>query len=112
MTTRVAMIQFDAVPEAVERNLEQMRDWVAKASETGARWIMFHEGTLCDYTPRLSELAEDARIEVRRRACAQVAPGVSARNDSSPKQPHVRGTVPKPDDMRRSRHAARDNSGR
>ena len=24
----------------------------------GARWVMFHEGTLCDYTPRLKELAQ------------------------------------------------------
>ena len=24
----------------------------------GARWIMFHEGTVCDYTPRLEQFAE------------------------------------------------------
>lgn len=56
--TRVALIQFDARPEAPRENLERMRDWVRAATEHGARWIMFHEGTLCDYTPRLGEFAE------------------------------------------------------
>ena len=55
---RVALVQFDARPEAVSENLEKMRGWVVQAKEAEARWIMFHEGTVCDYTPRVSELAE------------------------------------------------------
>ena len=54
----LALIQFDAVPEQAERNLGEMERLATEAAKSGARWIMFHEGTLCDYTPRLKELAE------------------------------------------------------
>jgi len=55
---RVALIQFDAVPEQVEHNLCRIERLARQAADGGARWIMFHEGTLCDYTPRLSQLAQ------------------------------------------------------
>ena len=55
---QIGLVQFDAVPEAVDANLEKMTDWVGKAVEGGAQWIMFHEGTVCDYTGRVSEFAE------------------------------------------------------
>jgi len=54
----VALIQFDAVPEQTERNLAQMEDLARRAKDLGAYWVMFHEGTLCDYTPRLAAFAE------------------------------------------------------
>jgi len=54
----VALVQFDAVPEQVDRNLGEMERLASEAAGRGARWIMFHEGTVCDYTPRLDELAE------------------------------------------------------
>lgn len=54
----VALIQFDARPEEVGDNLDRMRELTIQATELGARWMIFHEGTLCDYTPRLAELAE------------------------------------------------------
>ena len=54
----IALVQFDAVPEQVERNLEEMERLTTEAVKAGARWVMFHEGTVCDYTPRLHELAE------------------------------------------------------
>lgn len=57
-TIRIALIQFDAVPEQVDRNREQMDRLARDAAAQGARWIVFHEGTVCDYTDRLSELAE------------------------------------------------------
>ena len=57
-SVRVALVQFDAVPEQVERNLQQMARLTKQAAASGARWIVFHEGTVCDYTPRLDELAE------------------------------------------------------
>ncbi len=57
-TIRVALVQFDAIPEQVERNREQMIRLAKQASESGARWVLFHEGAVCDYTPRLDELAE------------------------------------------------------
>jgi predicted amidohydrolase len=58
-TIRVALIQFDAVPERVEFNLQQMSRLTKKAAADGAQWILFHEGTVCDYTARLGELAEE-----------------------------------------------------
>lgn len=57
-TVDVALVQFDAVPEEIDRNLARMEELVGNAVEQGARWVMFHEGTVCDYTPRLNELAE------------------------------------------------------
>ena len=57
-TVRVALIQFDARPEDIAGNLERMHQCVRQAREKGARWILFHEGTVCDYTDRLDELAE------------------------------------------------------
>lgn len=57
-TWRVALVQFDAVPEQPERNLREMERLARQAVSQGARLVMFHEGTLTDYTPRLNELAE------------------------------------------------------
>ena len=57
-TIPVALVQFDAVPEQVDRNLQEVERLTERAVGAGARWVMFHEGTLCDYTPRLKELAE------------------------------------------------------
>jgi predicted amidohydrolase len=54
----IALVQFDAVPEQIEKNLDKMETLVQEAHRGGARWIMFHEGTVCDYTPRVAELAE------------------------------------------------------
>ena len=57
-TWRVALVQFDAVPEQPERNLKEMERLARQAVSQGARLVMFHEGTLTDYTPRLNEVAE------------------------------------------------------
>lgn len=57
-TWRVALVQFDAVPEQPERNLTEMDRLARLAVNQGARLVMFHEGTLTDYTPRLDELGE------------------------------------------------------
>jgi predicted amidohydrolase len=51
-------VQFDAVPEQPKRNLQEMERLTRQAASQGARLVMFHEGTLTDYTPRLNELAE------------------------------------------------------
>jgi len=58
VTIPIALIQFDAVPEKVERNLERMELLAERTASLGARWIMFHEGTICDYTPRVTDFAE------------------------------------------------------
>jgi len=55
---RVALVQFDSVPEQTEHNLDEMERLTRTAVEAGARWVMFHEGCLTDYTPRLDALAE------------------------------------------------------
>ncbi|MHB0960055.1 MAG: carbon-nitrogen hydrolase family protein [Pirellulaceae bacterium] len=57
-TWRVALVQFDAVPDQPERNLTEMERLARSAVSQGARLVMFHEGTLTDYTPRLNELGE------------------------------------------------------
>jgi len=57
-TVRVALIQFDAVPEQVEQNRARMDRLARQAAAQGARWIMFHEGTVCDYTDKLDQFAE------------------------------------------------------
>ena len=57
-TIPVALVQFDAVPEQVDLNLREIGRLTEQAVKSGARWVMFHEGTACDYTPRLRELAE------------------------------------------------------
>ena len=72
-TVRVALVQFDAVPEAVPENLDKMRQWVLEARKAGARWIMFHEGTVCDYTPSLATFAEAVPDGRSTRAMATLA---------------------------------------
>ena len=57
-TIRVALVQFDAKPEAVEEDLHRMASLARQAVQERTRWIVFHEGTVCDYTPRLADLAE------------------------------------------------------
>lgn len=54
----IALIQFDAVPERVDENLAAMERLLERAVESGARWVMFHEATVVDYTPKLSTYAE------------------------------------------------------
>jgi predicted amidohydrolase len=54
----IALVQFDALPEASAHNLACMERLTMQAVQAGARLVMFHEGTLCDYTPRVAELAE------------------------------------------------------
>ncbi len=55
---RVAIVQFDAIPEKVDRNLNEMERLARQAVAGRARWIVFHEGTVCDYTDNLDQLAE------------------------------------------------------
>jgi predicted amidohydrolase len=57
-TIPIALVQFDAVPEKIERNLHEVERLTREAVAKGARWVMFHEGTVCDYTPRVKHLAE------------------------------------------------------
>jgi predicted amidohydrolase len=56
----VALVQFDALPEQAEHNLEQMERLARQAVGAGARWVMFHESALTDYSPRVQELAQKA----------------------------------------------------
>jgi len=56
---KIALIQFDAQPGQVDNNLEKMGSLVKNAAASGARWIMFHEGTVSDYTPTLDQYAEN-----------------------------------------------------
>jgi predicted amidohydrolase len=72
-TIRVALVQFDAVPEQIERNVGQVELLSQKAVASGARWVCFHESSLSDYTPRLKELAEEIPEGPSTRRLAELA---------------------------------------
>ena len=57
-TVRVAVVQFDAKPEDAVGNRAKMSDLARRAGGQGARWILFHEGAICDYSERIHEFAE------------------------------------------------------
>jgi predicted amidohydrolase len=54
----VALIQCDSVPGLVERNLNNMERLAEQAAKLGARWVLFHELTVCDYLDKPGDLAE------------------------------------------------------
>lgn len=58
MRRTIALVQFDAHPEELNYNLSQIQRLCRTAADQGAKWIMFHEATLYDYTPRIKELAQ------------------------------------------------------
>jgi predicted amidohydrolase len=70
---RIALVQFDAVPEQVEANLQKMSRLTKKAADAGAKWVVFHEGTVCDYTGHLDQLAETVPGGQSTRFMAKVA---------------------------------------
>ena len=72
-TLRVALVQFDAKPEQVDGNLREMRRLCRRAAADGAELVMFHEGTICDYTRRVAELAEPAPDGPSCRSMARLA---------------------------------------
>src|SRR5215475_8284823 len=57
-TVRVALIQFDAVPEKPKDNVDSMERLTEAAVKRGARWVMFHEMAVCDCTDKLDQFAE------------------------------------------------------
>jgi predicted amidohydrolase len=75
-TVPVALVQFDAVPEQIERNLQEIERLTQQAVSLGARWVMFHEGTICDYTPRVRELAEPVPTGSSTRRIEKLAHGL------------------------------------
>ncbi|MBA3708264.1 MAG: hypothetical protein H0W83_05545 [Planctomycetes bacterium] len=54
----IALVQFDAIPECAEANRAAMERLAARAVDLGARWILFHECSVCDYNPNLARFAE------------------------------------------------------
>ena len=57
-SVKMALVQFDSVPEKTRQNLDEMERLTRVAVEHDAKWVLFHEGCLTDYTPQLDELAE------------------------------------------------------
>jgi predicted amidohydrolase len=57
-TVPVAVIQFDAVSGQVDHNLHEMVRLSATAAQAGARWILFHELTTCDYVEKAESVVE------------------------------------------------------
>src|ERR1035441_9582822 len=54
----VALIQCDSLAGQVERNLDNLERLAEQAAKSGARWIMFHELTVCDYAEKSESVAE------------------------------------------------------
>ena len=54
----VALVQCDSVPGQVERNLDNLERLAERAAKSGARWILFHELSVCDYLDKPADLAE------------------------------------------------------
>src|SRR5262249_32775861 len=64
-TVRVALVQFDAVPEKPKDNVDHLERLTEAAVKRGARWVMFHELAVSDCTNKLDQFAElvpDARL--------------------------------------------------
>ena len=57
-SVRVAVVQFDAKPENVAGNRDKMVELARRARESGARWILFHESAISDYSQRIDRFAE------------------------------------------------------
>lgn len=55
---RVALVQFDAVPGNVKKNLESMSRIAKQARALDARLVMFHELATSDYQDEISTVAE------------------------------------------------------
>lgn len=58
-TIRVALVQFDAVPGEVQRNLDAMERLAREAAAKGARFVMFHELSTTDYLEDVSAALEE-----------------------------------------------------
>jgi predicted amidohydrolase len=69
----VALIQCDSPAGQVERNLDNMERLGEKAAKSGARWIMFHELTVCDYADKPESVAELVPQGVSTRRMAKLA---------------------------------------
>lgn len=57
-TVPVAVIQFDAVSGQVDRNVGEMERLSETAAQAGARWILFHELSTCDYAEKADDVVE------------------------------------------------------
>ncbi len=57
-TIPVALVQSDSVAGEIERNLDNMQRLTEEAAKGGAKWIQFHELTVCDYVDKAGEIAE------------------------------------------------------
>jgi len=55
---KIALVQFDAVPEDVAGNLAKMTSWVRKATAQNANVVMFHEASLTDFVSDVSLFAQ------------------------------------------------------
>lgn len=57
-THRIALVQFDAVPEQNARNIEAIKRLATEAAGQGAEIILFHEGTVTDYVSDVEKYSE------------------------------------------------------
>ena len=72
-TIPVALIQCDSVAGEIKRNLDNMERLTEQAAKAGARWIMFHELTLCDYADKPEMVAETVPQGATTRRMAKLA---------------------------------------
>lgn len=55
---KIAIIQFDAIPENVDSNLDKIIFWSKKAAEKNAGIVLFHEVCLTDFVSDVKKYAE------------------------------------------------------
>lgn len=58
-THRIALVQFDSVPEQNARNVEAIARLATTAAGRGAKFIMFHEVTVTDYVGDVEKFSEE-----------------------------------------------------
>ena len=58
-THRIALVQFDSVPEQNVRNVEAITRLATAAAVRGAKIVMFHEGTVTDYVGDVEKFSEE-----------------------------------------------------
>lgn len=85
---RVAVVQFDARPGQVQKNLDSMERLTLQAAEGGAKLVMFHELSTVDYMDDMSPYAEripdgptcQRMVDLARRSGCCISFGMPERN--------------------------------
>ncbi|MFC7401521.1 carbon-nitrogen hydrolase family protein [Citricoccus sp. GCM10030269] len=72
MSITIALAQISATPD-VESNLGQIRDWTARAAQSGARLVLFPEASTCSFDGDLAAFAREESAAAHERIAAWAA---------------------------------------